>query len=88
MTDSETPEMDEIKLDPQLQAKLSEMWNSGDSQQIAVADCLLMIADNGDDSATLDFMQCCAEEMLAAAQAVIEFIQKRRAEIAAADTSV
>lgn len=48
---------------------LKAMSRSGQTEQIAVADCLLDIAKNGDGD---EFLLVCAEEIRDAAQAVID----------------
>lgn len=52
---------------------LKAMRRSGQTEQIAVADCLLDIAENGDGDGDGDeFLLVCAEEIRDAAQAVID----------------
>ena len=50
---------------------LKAMRRSGQTEQIAVADCLLDIAENGDGDGD-EFLLVCAEEIRDAAQAVID----------------
>lgn len=46
-----------------LEALLLQLEESGDSQKLAVADCLRTIASNGDEQATDKFIACCANEL-------------------------
>lgn len=46
-----------------LEALLRQMEQSGDSQKLAVADCLRTIASNGDGQDTDAFIACCADEI-------------------------
>ena len=55
-------------------AELEAMFNSGSSEQYAVADCLNTIAENGEDQATDEHLVACAEEIRNAAQRVISVI--------------
>lgn len=57
---------------------LDEMQESGDSQQLAVSDCLLGIAENGEESEEDEFLIGCAEEIRDAAQYVIDTMSKSR----------
>jgi hypothetical protein len=52
-------------------AILQQLFTSGDSQSLAVADCLNSIADNGEDSASDAYLVACAKEIRDAANAVI-----------------
>lgn len=47
---------------------LDTMESSGDSQSLAVADCLRIIADNGDEQAKTSYLIGCAKEIVSAAQ--------------------
>ena len=61
-----------------LQQRLRQMQQSSQTEQIAIADCLLDIAENGDDDD--DFLLAVAEELRDSAQAVIRYIQGRQAQ--------
>ena len=55
-----------------LQRLLNAMMISCDSQQLAVAECLTTIAENGDEQAEDAYLVDCAEEIRDAAQDVID----------------
>lgn len=57
---------------------LRQMQQSSQTEQIAIADCLLDIAENGDDDDNDDFLLAVAEELRDSAQAVINYIQGRQ----------
>lgn len=59
-----------------LKQRLRQMQQSSQTEQIAIADCLLDIAENDDD----DFLLAVAEELRDSAQAVINYIQGRQAQ--------
>lgn len=59
---------------------LRQMQQSSQTEQIAIADCLLDIAENGDDDDNDDFLLAVAEELRDSAQAVINYIQGRQAQ--------
>ena len=61
-----------------LQQRLRQMQQSSQTEQIAIADCLLDIAENGEDDD--DFLLAVAEELRDSAQAVIRYIQGRQAQ--------
>ena len=54
---------------------LKRMARSGQTEQIAVAECLLDIAQNGDGD---DFLLVCAEEIRDAAQWIITQMTKEK----------
>jgi hypothetical protein len=56
---------------------LEEMMESCDTQQLAVAECLQTVAENGDDQEEDDFLIGCAEEIRDAAQYVIDTMSKK-----------
>jgi len=58
---------------------LEQMQESCDSQQLAVSDCLLTIAENGEGSEEDEFLIGCAEEIRDAAQYVIDTMTKKKA---------
>ena len=60
-----------------LRQQLRQMQQSSQTEQIAIADCLLDIAEDGDDD---DFLLAVAEELRDSAQAVIHYIQGRQAQ--------
>ena len=60
-----------------LRQRLRQMQQSSETEQIVIADCLLDIAENGDDD---DFLLVVAEELRDSAQAVIRYIQGRQAQ--------
>lgn len=60
-----------------LKQRLRQMQQSSQTEQIAIADCLLDIAENDDDD---DFLLAVAEELRDSAQAVINYIQGRQAQ--------
>ena len=62
---------------PAIAEALQELFMSGDSQAYAVADCLNDIASNGDEKATDEFLVTCAEEIIAAADRVIQAVNLR-----------
>lgn len=47
---------------------ITELEKSGDSQQLAVGDCLRTISDNGGDQETDKFLAVCANEIIDAAR--------------------
>lgn len=59
---------------PELAKLLGEMQNSGHTEEVAVAECLLLIAANGPDSASEEHMAACAQELVIAAQAVLKLL--------------
>lgn len=59
-----------------LQAILEELEDSGTSESLAVADCLLSIAENGEESDEDEFLLGCAEEIRNSAQSVIDRMRK------------
>lgn len=61
-----------------LRQQLRQMQQSSQTEQIAIADCLLDIAENDDDDD--DFLLAVAEELRDSAQAVIHYIQGRQAQ--------
>lgn len=62
---------------PAIAEALQELFMSGDSQAYAVADCLNDIASNGDEQATDEFLVTCAEEIISAADRVIQAVNPR-----------
>lgn len=62
-----------------LKQRLRQMQQSSQTEQIAIADCLLDIAENDDDDDD-DFLLAVAEELRDSAQAVINYIQGRQAQ--------
>lgn len=54
---------------------LQQMFESGDSQEMAVADCLNTIAENGDGMESDTHLLCCAEAIRDAANAFIETLK-------------
>jgi len=55
-----------------LRQQLRQMQQSSQTEQIAIADCLLDIAEDGDDD---DFLLAVAEELRDSAQEIINYIQ-------------
>lgn len=62
-------------ISPRLRETLASLFESGSSEAYAVADCLNMIAMNGEDSTTDAFLLCCAEELQHHAQTVIDVLR-------------
>lgn len=62
-----------------LKEKLRRMKASGETEQLAVADCLEGIASNGGNMATNLFLVDCANEIIFAAQFFIREATKGRA---------
>jgi len=60
-----------------LRAILDQMEQSGQSEQLAVSECLTTIAENGDGSEQDSHLLGCAEEIRDAAQSVIDQMSKR-----------
>jgi len=48
-----------------LEKLLEQLENAGDSQALAVADCLRTIAENGDEQAEPEYLADCAREIAA-----------------------
>lgn len=61
-------------LSERAQEIINELFDSGSSESHAVADCLNTIAENGNDQATDKHLVCCSEQIIAAAQRVIDGI--------------
>lgn len=62
-------------LSPKAKTILDQLFNSGDSQSLAVAECLSSIADNGADSASDAWLVVCAQEIRDAASSVIKALR-------------
>ena len=54
---------------------IQELGDAGDSQALAVAECLNTIAENGGDQSTDEYLIGCAQEIIAAAQRFIDEVQ-------------
>lgn len=63
-------------LSPQAKAILEQLFNAGDSQSLAVAECLNNIAANDEESASDAFLVVCAQEIRDAATAVIAALDR------------
>jgi hypothetical protein len=59
-------------LSPNAKAILDQLFNVGDSQSLAVAECLNTIAENGEDSASDGYLVVCAQEIRDAATTVMK----------------
>lgn len=59
-------------LSPNAEEILRELANSGSSESSGVAEILNTIAEDGDESATDEYLIVCAEEIINAAQAFID----------------
>ena len=57
-------------------ALIDELIESGDSQSLAVGECLDTIAGNDEESATDEFLLVCAEEIKTAAEYAISVLRK------------
>ena len=57
---------------------LDIMENSGDSQSLAVAECLRNIADNGDEQAKSSYLVGCAKEIIKSAQYFIYYASQEK----------
>ena len=68
-------------MNSQIDAILEEMEESGDSQQLGVADCLRTIAGNGDEYGTARSLIACAEEIIDAAKYFIGRVREVRGDI-------
>lgn len=64
-------------LSAQASTVLTELATSGSSEDAGVADTLNTIAQNGEDSATDEYILGCAEQMLAAAVQVIQALRAK-----------
>jgi len=68
-------------LSPNAKAILDQLFNAGDSQSLAVAECLNTIAENGADSASDAYLVVYAQEIRDAATTVMKALgptSKRR----------
>lgn len=62
-------------LSPKAKELIQRMLNSGDSQQVAVGECLNTIAENDEEQSTDEHLICCAREIAAAANAFCNVLQ-------------
>lgn len=65
-------------MSPKAQELIQQMLDSGDSQQLAVGDCLNTIAENGDDQNTDEHLICCAEEIRDAANYFVQHLATKK----------
>lgn len=72
-----------MPLSKRAKAIIEQLIESGDSQALAVGECLQTIAENGYEQSSNQFLIGCAQEIIAASQRFIDALRPRRLDPAA-----